>query len=87
MDLTEAMLPVLTASVSPRMAIVLCRSDVIILSYLDEHPALDSEILETIRKLGRAYRTDNLKQLEACVTPALQEEARAMLNEWWGIID
>ena len=59
----------------------------IILSYLDEHPALDSEILETIRKLGRAYRTDNLKQLEACVTPALQEEARAMLNEWWGIID
>ena len=59
----------------------------IILSYLDEHPALDSEILETIRKLGRAYRTDNLKQLEVCVVPSLQEEARTMLNEWWGIID
>ena len=56
----------------------------IILSYLDEHPALGSEIREAVQDLGRAYRTDNLKQLEACVTPALQEEARAMLNEWWG---
>ena len=32
MDLTEAMLPVLTASVSPRMVIVLCRSDVFCVS-------------------------------------------------------
>ena len=59
----------------------------IILSYLDEHPALGTEIRESLKALGRTYRTDNLKQLEACVTPALQEEARAMLNEWWGIID
>ena len=59
----------------------------IILSYLDEHPALSSEILEAVQDLGRAYRTDNLKQLEVCVVPSLQEEARAMLNEWWGIID
>lgn len=59
----------------------------IILSYLDEHPALGSEIREAVKALGRAYRSDNLKQLEACVVPSLQEEARAMLNEWWGIID
>ena len=59
----------------------------IILSYLDEHPALGTEIRESLKALGRTYRTDNLKQLEACVVPSLQEEARAMLNEWWGIID
>ena len=59
----------------------------IILSYLDEQPALGTEIRESRKALGRTYRTDNLKQLEVCVTPALQEEARAMLNEWWGIID
>ena len=59
----------------------------IILSYLDEHPAPGTEIRESIKALGRTYRTDNLKQLEVCVVPSLQEEARAMLNEWWGIID
>ena len=59
----------------------------IILSYLDEHPALATKIRESLKALGRTYRTDNLKQLEVCVTPALQEEARAMLDEWWGIID
>ena len=57
----------------------------IILSYLDEHPAPGTEIRESIKALGRTYRTDNLKQLEACVTPALQEEARAVLDEWWGM--
>ena len=56
----------------------------IILSYLDEHPALGTEIRESLKALGRTYRTDNLKQLEVCVVPSLQEEARAMLNEWWG---
>ncbi|QUY18942.1 glycosyltransferase family 2 protein [Treponema vincentii] len=59
----------------------------IILSYLDEHPALGTKIRESLKALGRTYRTDNLKQLEVCVVPSLQEEARAMLNEWWGIID
>ena len=59
----------------------------IILSYLDEHPALATEIRESLKALGRTYRTDNLKQLEVCVVPSLQEEARAMLEEWWGIID
>ena len=59
----------------------------IILSYLDEHPALGSEIREAVKALGCAYRVDNLTQLEACVAPALQQEARAMLDEWWGIID
>ena len=59
----------------------------IILSYLDEHPAISSEIREAVKTLGRSYRTDNLKQLELCVLPSLQEAARAMLNEWWGIID
>ena len=58
----------------------------IILSYLDEHPALGSEIREAVKALGRAYRSDNLKQLEVCVTPALQEEARALHSEWWGIV-
>ena len=57
----------------------------IILSYLDEHPAISSEIREAVKTLGRSYRTDNLKQLELCVVPSLQEAARAMLNEWWGI--
>lgn len=56
----------------------------IILSYLDEHPALGTEIRESLKALGRTYRTDNLKQLEVCVVPSLQEEARAMLDEWWG---
>ena len=59
----------------------------IILSYSDEHPALGTKIRESLKALGRTYRTDNLKQLEVCVVPSLQEEARAMLNEWWGIID
>jgi len=56
----------------------------IILSYLDEHPAVDSEIGEAVLELGRMYYADNLKQLEVCVVPALQEEAKAMLDEWWG---
>ena len=59
----------------------------IILFYLNEHPAIDSDIREAVQDLGRAHYADNLKQLKACVTPALQEEARAMLDEWWGIID
>ena len=58
----------------------------IILSYLDEHPAFGSEIREAVKALGRSYRSDNLKQLEVCVTPALQEEARALHSEWWGIV-
>ena len=57
----------------------------IILSYLDEHPAVDSEIGRAVRELGRAYYADNLKQLEVCVAPSLQAEARAMLDEWWGM--
>lgn len=59
----------------------------IILSYLDEHPIPDSRIREAVQALGRIYRADNLKQLEACVVPSLQAEARALLDEWWGIID
>ena len=55
----------------------------IILSYLDEHLA-ESGIREAVRELGRAYRADNLKQLEASVVPELQTEAKAMLDEWWG---
>ena len=58
----------------------------IILSYLDEHPALGSEIREAVNALGRSYRSDNLKQLEVCVTPALLEEARALHSEWWGTV-
>ena len=57
----------------------------IILSYLDEHPAVDGGIREAIQDLGRAHYADNLKQLEACVVPSLQREARAMLDEWWGL--
>ena len=57
----------------------------IILSYLDDHPAVGSEIREAVRDLGRAHYADNLKQLEVCVVPSFQEEARAMLEEWWGI--
>ena len=57
----------------------------IIFSYLDEHPDLGCEIREAVRDLGRAHYADNLKQLEVCVVPSLQEEARAMLEEWWGI--
>lgn len=55
----------------------------IILSYLDEHP-LSDDIREAVKALGRAYYADNLKQLEVCVAPALQAQARAMLEEWWG---
>ena len=58
----------------------------IILSYLDEHPALGSEIREAVKALGRAYHSDNLKQLEVCVIPALQEKARALHSEWWGMV-
>ena len=57
----------------------------IILSYLDEHPAIDGDILKSVQDLGRAHYADNLKQLEACVVPSLQREARAMLDEWWGL--
>ena len=57
----------------------------IILSYLDEHPDVGSDIREAVKALGRAYYADNLKQLEACVVPSLQREARAMLDEWWGL--
>ena len=59
----------------------------IILLYLKEHPAINSDIRDAVRNLGRAHYTDNLKQLEVCIVPSLQEEARAMLDEWWGIID
>lgn len=58
----------------------------IILLYLKEHPAIGSEIYEAVRDLGRAHYADNLKQLEMCVTPSLQAEARAMLDEWWGTV-
>lgn len=57
----------------------------VIFSYLDEHPDLGSDIREAVRDLGRAYYADNLRQLEVCVVPSLQDEARAMLEEWWGI--
>ncbi|MGI5060852.1 glycosyltransferase family 2 protein [Treponema denticola] len=57
----------------------------IIFSYLDEHPDLGCEIREAVRDLGRAHYADNLKQLEVCVVPSLQEEARSVLEEWWGI--
>lgn len=57
----------------------------ILLSYLDEHPAIGSDIREAVKALGRSYRNDNLKQLEVCVVPALQAEARALLDEWWGM--
>lgn len=56
----------------------------IILSYLDDHPAVGSDIREAVRASGRAHYADNLKQLEVCVAPALQVQARAMLEEWWG---
>ena len=56
----------------------------IILLYLKEHPAIGSDIREAVQDLGRAHYADNLKQLEVCVVPSLQEEARAMLAEWWG---
>ena len=59
----------------------------IIFLYLKEHPAIGSDIREAVQDLGRAHYADNLKQLEVCVVPSLQEEARAMLDEWWGIID
>ena len=58
----------------------------IILSYLDEHPCLGSEIREAVKALGRAHYADNLKQLEACVVPSLQREARTMLDDWWGAL-
>lgn len=58
----------------------------IILSYLDEHPCLGSEIREAVKALGRAHYADNLKQLEVCVVPSLQREARAMLDDWWGAL-
>ncbi|EMB38615.1 glycosyltransferase family 2 protein [Treponema denticola] len=57
----------------------------VIFSYLDEHPDLGSDIREAVRDLGRSHYADNLKQLEICVVPSLQEEARAMLEEWWGM--
>ena len=59
----------------------------IILLYLNEHPVIGSDIREAVQASGRAHYADNLKQLKACVVPSLQEEARAMLDEWWGIID
>ena len=57
----------------------------IILLYLNEHPAIGSDIREAVQDSGRAHYADNLKQLEVCVAPSLQAEARAMLDEWWGI--
>ena len=57
----------------------------IILLYLKEHPAIGSDIREAVQDLGRAHYADNLKQLEVCVVPSLQEEVRAMLDEWWGM--
>ena len=59
----------------------------IILLYLNEHPAIGSDIREAVQDSGRAHYADNLAQLEVCVAPSLQAEARAMLDEWWGIID
>lgn len=57
----------------------------VILSYLDEHPVIGSDICEAVKALGRSYRIDSLKQLEVCVVPSLQAQAQAMLEEWWGI--
>ena len=57
----------------------------ILFSYLDDHPAVGSDIREAVQDLGRSHYADNLKQLEICVVPSLQEEARAMLEEWWGM--
>ena len=57
----------------------------ILFSYLDDHPAIGSDIREAVRDLGRAHYADNLKQLEVCVVPSLREEARSMLEEWWGM--
>ena len=57
----------------------------IILSYLDEHPDVGSDIREAVKALGRAYYADNLKQLEVCVDPLLKAEAKTLLGEWWGM--
>ena len=57
----------------------------IILSYLDEHPDVGSDIREAVKALGRAYYADNLKQLEVCVDPSLKAEAKTLLGEWWGM--
>ena len=57
----------------------------IILSYLDKHPAVGSDIREAVKALGRAYYADNLKQFEICVDPSLKAEAKALLGEWWGM--
>ena len=57
----------------------------VILSYLDEHPVIGSDICEAVKALGRSYRVDSLKQLEVCVVPSLRAQAQAMLEEWWGI--
>ncbi len=61
----------------------------IILSYLEEHPiSVPSEqpdiILQRIKEMSSVCYHANLRQLETCVIPELQDQARSLLKEWWG---
>jgi len=48
------------------------------------NPALNLEQMEGLRSFSRHYISNNLHQLKESVIPELQEEARALLCDYWG---
>ena len=46
--------------------------------------ALNLEQMEALRAQSRSYLANNLKQLHEAVIPAMQDEARSMLCDYWG---
>ena len=54
-------------------------------TWIDEHKdKLQPDEVERIRTMTRYYLANNINQMREVVIPELQEEARAMLCEFWG---
>lgn len=50
----------------------------------EQELALSFEQLEALKLQSRSYLVNNIQQLKKCVVPELQEQAYALLCEYWG---
>lgn len=51
---------------------------------LEENPQLTQEEISAVKNMCKYYAKNNLLQLEKCVVPQIQDEAKKMLCEFWG---
>lgn len=56
----------------------------ILFSWIEENPHLTQEEILSVKNMCKYYAKNNLLQLEKCVVPQIQDEAKKMLCEFWG---